>query len=130
MATDCVKREERSNQAVTEVKELSPETDRELAVNLFHGWGDSSLGYDTDGLSIHERSRGLRPRQVCEQIRQELGRSLCFLGVHRGKFLTSANKHKGEIMGMGKSEQQIVKVSWSNAQSLGTTFKLNQALKE
>jgi len=46
MATDCLKREERRNQAVTKVKVFSHEREINVEVNLVHIWEDSILGYE------------------------------------------------------------------------------------
>jgi len=90
--TDCLKREERRNQAVTKVKVFSHERYINVAVNLVHRWEDSSLGYDDDGFSIHERYRGLSPQQGFEKKDWELGRSILLLSVQKKEVQRRHNK--------------------------------------
>jgi len=50
-------------------------------------YGESSIRrYATDGFSIHELFRDRRPRHDIEMLYQELGRPVCFPGVHRDDF--------------------------------------------
>lgn len=67
MATDCLKREGRRNQAVTQVKVSSHERYINVEVNPVHKWEDSILEYDDDGFSIQELYRGQSPQQVFEK---------------------------------------------------------------
>jgi len=73
-------------------------------------WEDSNHEYEIqDGFSTHERKRGLRPRQDCEGIDQELGRSTFCSG---NKLRGGVNQAQSNRIVPNKLQKQQERNEW------------------
>ncbi len=119
--TTCMKPEERIHQAVTQVKDVSPESYKHPGRPTFFIYGEGSNELTING-KVNPSGRGRRPRHGEEtgtigtwEIPLVLASKCSLLGSESNQVLTTTSAERSTL---GKSEQFVVQVSEGNASSL------------